>query len=108
DDVTNTVVRDKPGQDLYSGRGVLEMKFYGDAAPTVWHPTDKSLAAMAYADFFPGARGNHLRTMVSSALLDASPGWCGTIGPDVGTFDLLGTLPEGNYDMTQQHLLRIA
>src|SRR5207244_7441309 len=58
DDVTNTVVQDKPGQDLHSLRGLLEMKFYGNAAPTVWHPTDKSLAAVAYADYFPGARGD--------------------------------------------------
>jgi hypothetical protein len=108
DDLTNTVVHDKPGQDLHSLRALLEMKFYGDAAPTVWHPTDKTLAAMAYADYFPGARGDQLRIMVSSALLASSPGWCGTVGPDVGTLDLLGTPLEGNYDMAQQHLLRTA
>lgn len=105
DDVTSTVVLDKPGEGLFSLRGMLEMKFYGSAAPTVWHPSDKTLAAAAYADFFPGARGDQLRTMVSRALLDSSPGWCGTIGPDVGTIDLIGTPLEGNYDMAQQHLL---
>jgi hypothetical protein len=89
-------------------RALLEMNFYGDAAPTVWHPTAKSLAAMAYADYFPGERGDQLRAMVSTALLSASPGWCGTFGPGVGTFALLGKPLEGNYDMAQQHLLRTA
>jgi len=107
DDVTGTV-HDGPGQALNSVRALLEMKFYGDAAPTVWHPTGKSLAAMAFADYFPGPQGDQLRSMVSIALLAAAPGWCGTIGPDVGSFDLLGKPKEGNYDMTQQHLLRTA
>lgn len=107
DDVTGQTV-DTPGQNLYSLRALLEMKFYGDAAPTVWHPTTKSLAAMAYADFFPGDRGDQLRAMVSSALMSASPGWCGTFGPGVGTFKLLGKPLEGNYDMGQQHMLRTA
>lgn len=107
DDVTGQTVN-TPGQNLYSPRALLEMKFYGDAAPTVWHPTTKSLAAMAYADYFPGERGDQLRAMVSNALLSASPGWCGTFGPGVGTFKLLGKPLEGNYDMTQQHLLRTA
>lgn len=106
DDVTNRVVKDKPGQDLHILRALLELKFYGDAAPTVWHPLAKSLGAVAYADFFPGARGDHLRALVSSALLASSPGWCGTIGPDVGTLEVIGGTPlEGNYDMNQQHLL---
>src|SRR5439155_17970091 len=34
DDVTNTVVQDKPGQDLHSLRGRPEVTFYGNAAPT--------------------------------------------------------------------------
>jgi hypothetical protein len=107
DDVTGTI-HDGAGQALSSVRALLEMKFYGDAAPTVWHPTDKSLAAMAFADYFPGPQGDQLRLMVSSALLAAAPGWSGTIGPDVGTFDLLGKPKEGNYDIAQQHLLRTA
>ena len=104
DDATSTV-HDGPGKALSSVRALLEMKFYGDAAPTVWHPTDKSLAAMAYADYFPGPRGDPLRSMVSIALLAAAPGWCGTIGPDVGTFEFIDDPLEGNYDMAQQHLL---
>lgn len=100
---------DTPGRNLYSSRALLEMKFYNRAAPTVYHPTAKSLAAMAYLDFFPGTRGAQLRAMVSSALLSAAPGWCGTFGPAVDTLDVIGGKPlEGNYDMTQQHLLRIA
>ena len=107
DDATGKTV-DTPGDNLHSLRALLEMKFYGDAAPTVWHPTTKSLAAMAYADYFPGERGDQLRAMVSQALMSASSGWCGTYGPGVGSTDLLGKWPEGNYDMPQQHLLRTA
>src|SRR5437016_2255113 len=45
--------------------------------------------------------------MVSAAILAASPGWCGSFGPGVdGTFSLGDT--EGNYDMTQMHLVAIA
>ena len=47
DDVTGQTVN-TPGQNLYSLRALLEMKFYGDAAPTVWHPTTKSLAAICF------------------------------------------------------------
>jgi hypothetical protein len=107
DEATGKTV-DTPGQNLYSLRALLEMKFYGDAAPTIYHPTAKSMAAMAYADFFPGKRGDELRTSVSSALLSSSPGWCGTFGPGVDSFALLGKPLEGNYDMAQQHMLRTA
>jgi hypothetical protein len=98
----------EPGKNLYSPRALLELKFYGTAAPAVYHPTLKSLAAMAYGDYFPVERGKELRAMVSTALMSASPGWCGTIGPGVGTLELLGEPFEGNYDMSQQHLLRLA
>jgi hypothetical protein len=106
-DDTGKVIHD-PGEALSSLRTLLEFKFYGKTAPSVWHPTEKSLAAMAFADYFPGARGEKLREMVSSALLEASPGWCGTFGPGVGTFSLIEKFLEGNYDMAQQHLLRMA
>jgi hypothetical protein len=106
DEATGATIN-SPGQGLMSFRALLEMKFYGDAAPTIYLPTVKTLAALAYGDFFPGKRGEDLRDLVSEALLAAAPGWCGTYGPNIGTFDLAfdDTLLEGNYDMTQQHLL---
>jgi hypothetical protein len=107
DDATGETL-DTPGEHLGSFRALLEMQFHGDAAPTIYHPTEKSLAAMAYADYFPGEQGEQFRSMVSTALMSASPGWCGTFGPGVGTFKLLGKTLEGNYDMAQQHLLRTA
>jgi hypothetical protein len=107
DDITG-VVSAVPNKDLYSARELLEMKFYGDAAPTVYHPTFKSLAAMAYGDYFPGPRADTLRDQVVQALRMAGPGWCGTFGPGTGTFKLLSGPLEGNYDMTEQHLLRTA
>lgn len=107
DDETGVVVS-SPNDGLFSSRELLEMKFYGDAAPTVYHPTFKSLAAMAYADYFPGTGGGQLRDWVAQALRASGPGWCGTIGPGTGTFKLISGPLEGNYDMTQQHLLRMA
>jgi hypothetical protein len=100
-------VSDKPGTDLFSGKDLLEMKFYGDAAPTIFVPTAKCLAAMAYLDYFPDSSATHLRAMVSEAILAARPGWCGTFGPDVGIRDLLGDFLAGDYDMSQMHLLQI-
>ena len=108
DDATGQV-KPKPNDGLFSNRDLLEMKFYGDLAPTVYHPTSKTLACMAYDDYFPGARSPVLHALVAQALRGAAPGWCGTFGPGVGTFKIaFGTPTEGNYDMTQQHLLRIA
>jgi len=97
-------------------------------APRVLVPRGKCLAAVAFADYFPevdapGAAvgpdgltaGTRLRRMVSDAILTANPGWCGTFGPGVdGLFDVVGDNPfgddpfEGNYDMSQMHLLQIA
>jgi hypothetical protein len=54
--IAQRIVSSVPNKDLYSPRELLEMKFNGDAAPTVYHPTFKSLAAMAYGDYFPGPR----------------------------------------------------
>jgi hypothetical protein len=99
---------------------LLEKKDYGDKAPTIFIPTAKCLAALAYPDFFPNVpanffphlRADRLRGMVSEAILAASPGWCGSFGPGVdGTIDvsdLFGKHEEGNYDMSQMHLLQIA
>jgi hypothetical protein len=107
-DDTTGVMSSKPGEGLYSFRALLEMKYYGRVAATVYHPTAKCLGAMAYGDYFPGDRANQLRALVSDALLRSSPGWCGTFGPGVGTSDLISDFLQGNYDMTQQHLLRTA
>jgi hypothetical protein len=86
---------------------LLERKKYGDSAPTILIPTPKCLAAMAYEDYFPGAPdAARLRPMVSDAIMAASPGWCGTFGPDVS--NLASSDYEGNYDMTQMFLLPLA
>ena len=99
------------GAPWFWSRDLLEIKWYSDA-PTVYIVTGKSLAALAYLDFFPDRRriGIGLRTMVSAAVLAAGPGWCGTWGPDMGDiWDVLFSgNPEGNYDMTQMRLLHMA
>jgi len=93
-------------------RALLELKQYKGKAPTVFHPTRKCLAAMAYLDFFPDRHreGTGLRSMVSGALLAAEPGWCGSLGPgqDNSWSLVLGENTEGNYDMSQMGLLPIA
>jgi hypothetical protein len=100
-----------PKEPWFLGRDLLEMKWYAGQAPTIYLPTAKCLPALAYADFFPDRPGIGLglRSMVSAAVLAASPGWCGTFGPGVdGTFDLIGGPSEGNYDMTEMHLVSMA
>lgn len=93
------------------GRDLLELKFYGDPAPTIYCPTTKALSALAYRDFFPARTrvGRGLWSMVSAAILASSPGWCGTFGPGVdGAIDVTGSPSEGNYDMTLMHLIPMA
>jgi hypothetical protein len=99
---------------------LLEGKDYGDKAPAIFIPKAKCLAALAYpdffpsipADFFPNFRADRLLEMVSEAIMRATPGWCGSFGPVVdGTTDVadvFGKHEEGNYDMSQMHLLPIA
>ena len=85
---------------------LLEFKDYRESeAPSVFLLTAKCLAAMAYADYFPDApRAATLRSMVSEAILQASPGWCGTFGPGAtGALSLKGY--EGNYDFYQMFML---
>ena len=97
-----------PKDPWFWSRDLLQLMFYGDAAPTIYVPTAKCLSALAYNDFF-GEPGIGLRTMVSAALLAASPGWCGTFGPDViDTEDVLGDHLEGNYDMSEMYLIAMA
>lgn len=92
---------------------LLKEKDYGDKAPNIYIPTAKCLAALAYPDFFPEAPdADGLRPMVSKAILAATQGWCGTFGPGVdGTIDVIDLFVdhyEGDYDMSQMHLLQIA
>jgi hypothetical protein len=93
----------------FAGRDLVEFKWYDDRAPAIHIPRVKCLAALAYLDYFPDnpARGLGLRSMVSRAVLAASPGWCGTFEPGVdGTFSLTsGSSDGGNYDMAEMHLL---
>jgi hypothetical protein len=88
---------------------LVEIKKFGEDAPDVVIPTAQSLAVIAYADFFPGVHDDLSARMVSEAILASNPGWCGTFGPGVdGSFDLLDDPSEGNYDISQMHLLQIA
>jgi hypothetical protein len=95
-------------------KDLLEEKSFGDVAPTIFIPTAKCLAALAYSDFFPDAHAEGLRPLVSQAILAASSGWCGTFGPAVNdtlaflAAALSGEISEGNYDMSQMHLLHMA
>jgi hypothetical protein len=102
----------QPTGNAYFPRDLLELKTYFLLAPTIHLPTAKCLNALAYGDHFPrrARLGEGLRIMVSGAMLASSPGWCGTWGPGVdGAVDLaLGDPTEGNYDLTQMHLLPAA
>ncbi|TFB56687.1 hypothetical protein [Cryobacterium tagatosivorans] len=96
---------------MFQDRDLLELKWYTGKSEPVLHPTAKSLTALAYLDYFPTAHetGVGLRSIVSGAVLGAKTGWCGTFGP--GVADIVGLLEggfEGNYDMTQMHLLAMA
>jgi hypothetical protein len=87
---------------------LTETKTFGEDAPDVVIPTAQSLAVIAYPDFFPGEHDALSMKMVSEAILISNPGWCGSFGPGVdGAFDL-GDAAEGNYDISQMHLLQLA
>lgn len=95
---------------------LLELKVHGgdpaggSKVPDVWIPTAACLAVIAYPDYFPEIDdAPAFRGLVSKAIMAANPGWCGTFGPGVdGLFDVIGDHAEGNYDMSQMHLLQIA
>ena len=94
---------------------LLEQKVYANTKFFV--PKDKCLAALAFSDYFPYLRSaDRLAPMVSEAILASRPGWCGSFGPKVKAgliFTetmpfLLGMVGEGNYDMSQMHLIPMA
>jgi hypothetical protein len=100
-------VRLEPKVGTLDPDALLEKKDYGGEAPTIWILTEKCLAVMAYQDYFPDApNAARLRQMVSEAIMAASPGWCGSFGPDVD--DHGNQNFEGNYDMTEMWLLPLA
>jgi hypothetical protein len=88
------------------GNALLELKIYGLSAPGIYILTSTNLAAMAYADYFPGeSSGLLLRNKVNAAVLEAFPGWCGQFGPDVD--QLASSNYEGNYDMSEMFILPV-
>jgi hypothetical protein len=72
-------------------------------------PVSERLAVLAVPDYFPEIDADTAVQMVSAAVLAANPGWCGTFAPGVdGAFDLIHEhVPEGNYEMSQMHLLQM-
>ncbi|MDQ1412521.1 MAG: hypothetical protein QOE07_1109 [Acidimicrobiaceae bacterium] len=93
-------------------KGLLELKGYAIGTNSILVPRSKCLALVAYLDLFPdqGRLGSGLRSMVSRAILAADPGWCGTFGPGAdGAWSLFNkTYGEGDYDMSEMHLLHLA
>jgi hypothetical protein len=101
-------VGDPKNVTIYPKNGsnpLLEQKDYRPNFPVIWIPTSTCLAVMAYEDYFPG-EAPFLRQMVSDAIMAASPGWCGTYGPE--TDDCKPVDPRGDYDMAQMFLLPLA
>jgi hypothetical protein len=91
-------------------RDLLEWKVYPFAS-TVLVPKAKCLAVLAYPDYFPHTNYGFLVSIVSAALRQCQPGWCGSIGPGIdGAVDMVvrSKMPEGNYDMSQMHLVPMA
>jgi len=101
---------------------LLERKtYYGVLAAVgafATYPTTKCLAILAYPHYFATWEAFSLhseppeavaRSLVSEAILASSPGWCGTFGPNVNSaVDVIAHFTEGNYDMSQMHLLPMA
>jgi hypothetical protein len=106
--------RSVPNEPWFRARDLLELKWYDDAAPTVYLARSKCLAALAYLDYFPDQvrKGQCLRALVSAALTAASPGWCGTFGPGLANLTTDRAVTplqfEGNYEFNQMALLAIA
>jgi hypothetical protein len=96
---------------------LLEFKPHGgdtnsdSEVPDVRILNANALPLMAIPDYFPNSESFVFGEVVSEAIMAAGAGWCGTFGPGVhGAWDLLNLdpLPEGNYDISQMHLLQIA
>jgi hypothetical protein len=95
---------------------LLELKIHGgdkdpdSEIPDAWIIRANALAVIAFPDYvIPGTIFSGFRGIVSQAILASNPGWCGTFGPSVDdTSDIRGDPSEGNYDMSQMHLLQIA
>ena len=79
-------VRIEPRIGLLSDpEAILESKIYFNVAPRIFILTAKCLAVMAYKDYFPDAAlAEFMWPKVSEAIMDGSPGWCGSYGPDIG------------------------
>jgi hypothetical protein len=97
-----------PDLDPNPDDALLEVVFYGGGLGigNVYIPKARCLALMAYTDYFQDSPiGPTFRGAVSQAILAASPGWCGTYGPDVGDQGQANT--EGNYDFAQMFMLAL-
>ncbi|HEY7461197.1 MAG TPA: hypothetical protein VIC59_04920, partial [Gemmatimonadota bacterium] len=80
-----------------------------DLATSIRLLKGKALAAMAFAEFFPGS-GYRPQDAVDAALLDAKPGWAGTVGPGWSNLEdmLQRQAGHADYDMTQMFLIPLA
>jgi hypothetical protein len=97
------------GPSVNPDSDLLEQHYGGDDQILV--PTSKCLSLLAFYDFFPKMiERDDKRLLVSKAILRAKPGWCGVFGPGSnGTINVIfHRFEEGNYDMSQMHLLQIA
>ncbi|WP_154671475.1 hypothetical protein [Paraburkholderia mimosarum] len=108
--------KDTAGFHTLDPDALLEKFEYWDQgyfAPTIAVLADKCLAAMAFADYFSDdqlpenlqLQVQSLRPKVSRAIMEASPGWCGTYGPDPGDQGQLHF--EGNYEFNQNFMLPV-
>ena len=91
------------------GEAALLEEKYGGTDEALLIPTAKCLAVLGFPDYFPDVDMDAHLALVSRAIETASPGWCGSFGPDGNsTLDAITKHEEGNYDMSQMHLVRIA
>lgn len=98
---------------------LLEKKSYHDDDVLV--PTERALGALAYVEYFPYDKlASNLPSIVSAAILKAEAGGCGSFGASSDVVDAVAFLVppfggniaavasgEGNYDLSQMHLLQI-
>ena len=97
-----------PMEPYFHDYDLCEYKWYGPGTGR-FLMRGKALAVAAYQDYFPDTAWTTLRPFLSAVIPTASWGYCGTFGPGVdAATDLLGSPPEGNYDMNQMHLIPLA